>query len=103
MSKKVWVFAHKFGRNPPKIRFEGDGPAHGEVMKNREVLLFMLILGRNPGDSIVINGNITIKFFKDKGDAFKVAIDAPKDVKIVRGEVDERQKEREAKFAFLDL
>ena len=46
----------------------------------------MLILGRNPGDSIVINGNITIKFFKDKGDAFKVAIDAPKDVKIVRGE-----------------
>ena len=70
--------------------------------KNKEVF-HMLILGRNPGDSIVINGNITVEFFKDKGDAFKVAIDAPKDVKIVRGELDERKQEREAKFAFLNL
>ena len=61
----------------------------------------MLVLGRNLGDTIVINENITIKFFKGKGADFKVAIDAPKDVKIVRGEVDERQKEREAKFANL--
>ena len=62
----------------------------------------MLVLGRNLGDTIIINENITIKFMKGKGADFKVAIDAPKDVKIVRGEVDERQKEREAKFAYLE-
>jgi carbon storage regulator len=61
----------------------------------------MLVLGRNLGDTIIINDNITIKFFKGKGADFKVAIDAPKDVKIVRGEVDERRKEREARFAYL--
>ena len=52
--------------------------------------------------SIVINGNITITFFKAKGDAIKVAIDAPKDVSIVRGEVAERNQEQEAKIAFLN-
>ena len=62
----------------------------------------MLVLGRNLGDTIIINDNITIKFMKGKGADFKVAIDAPKDVKIVRGEVDERNKEREAKFAYLE-
>ncbi len=69
--------------------------------RNKEVG-HMLVLGRNLGDTIIINENITIKFMKGKGADFKVAIDAPKDVKIVRGEVDERQKEREAKFAYLD-
>ena len=43
----------------------------------------MLVLGRNLGDTIVINDNITIKFFKGKGADFKVAIDAPKEVKII--------------------
>lgn len=62
----------------------------------------MLVLGRNLGDSIVINDNITIKFFKTKGSDFKVAIDAPKDVKIVRGELDEKCREREQKFARLN-
>ena len=61
----------------------------------------MLVLGRNLGDTIVINDNITIKFFKGKGADFKVAIDAPKEVKIMRGEVDARLKEREEKFAYL--
>ena len=69
--------------------------------RNKEVGK-MLVLGRNLGDTIIINDNITIKFMKGKGADFKVAIDAPKEVKIVRGEVDERQKEREAKFAYLE-
>ena len=70
--------------------------------KNKEVLFFMLILGRNPGDSIVINGNITITFFKAKGDAIKVAIDAPKEVSIVRGEVAKRNQEQDTEIAFLN-
>ena len=49
----------------------------------------MLLLGRNLGESIVIGDNIYIKFVEtDKsGHKFKLAIDAPKDVKISRGEL----------------
>ena len=49
----------------------------------------MLLLGRNLGESIVIGDNIYITFVEsDKsGQKFKLAIDAPKDVKIVRGEL----------------
>jgi carbon storage regulator len=77
------------------------GFLHIVSWRDKEVWV-MLVLGRNLGDTIIINENITIKFMKGKGADFKVAIDAPKEVKIVRGEVDERQKEREAKFAYLD-
>ena len=49
----------------------------------------MLLLGRNLGESIVIGDNIYITFVEsDKsGQKYKLAIDAPKDVKIVRGEL----------------
>ena len=49
----------------------------------------MLLLGRNLGESIVIGDNIYITFVEsDKGGhKFKLAIDAPKDVKIARGEL----------------
>ena len=49
----------------------------------------MLLLGRNLGESIVIGDNIYITFVEsDKnGHKFKLAIDAPKDVKISRGEL----------------
>ncbi|MCI8624335.1 MAG: carbon storage regulator, partial [Provencibacterium sp.] len=43
----------------------------------------MLVLGRNLGDAIVINDNIYITVFEtnQSGNKFKIAIDAPKDVK----------------------
>ena len=49
----------------------------------------MLLLGRNLGESIVIGDNIYITFVEtDKsGHKFRLAIDAPKDVKISRGEL----------------
>ena len=49
----------------------------------------MLLLGRNLGESIVIGDNIYITFVEtDKtGRKFKIAIDAPKDIKIARGEL----------------
>jgi len=49
----------------------------------------MLLLGRNLGESIVIGDNIYITLVEsDKnGHKFKLAIDAPKDVKIARGEL----------------
>ena len=50
----------------------------------------------------MINGNITITFFKGLGDDLKIAIDAPKEIKIVRGEVDAQLREEEATTAFLE-
>ena len=86
MCKKPYFFAHD--RN---IR---------ERMTGR--VFVMLVLGRNLGQSIVINGNITITFFKGLGDDLKIAIDAPKEIKIVRGEVDAQLREEEATTAFLE-
>ena len=48
----------------------------------------MLVLGRNIGDTIVIGDNIYITIFETSpvGNKFKIAIDAPKELKISRGE-----------------
>ena len=45
----------------------------------------MLSLGRNPGQYIVINGNIVVQVVSVDG-MLRLAIDAPKDILIERGE-----------------
>ena len=45
----------------------------------------MLSLGRNPGEYIVINGNIIVEVVSIDG-SLRLAIDAPKEMKIKRGE-----------------
>ncbi len=45
----------------------------------------MLVLGRKPGEYLMI-GDVVVKVIKDEN-GLKLAIDAPSDVKIVRGEV----------------
>lgn len=48
----------------------------------------MLVLGRNLNESIVIDDKIFIKIVRGKvGNNLKVAIDAPRNVSIVRGEL----------------
>lgn len=49
----------------------------------------MLSLGRNPGQYIVINGNIVVQVVSVDG-MLRLAIDAPKDIHIERGENYER-------------
>lgn len=50
----------------------------------------MLVLGRKPGEYVIIGDNIMVKVIKsDEGD-LRLAIDAPKDISIVRGEIYER-------------
>ncbi|WP_077611710.1 carbon storage regulator [Clostridium sp. Marseille-P2415] len=46
----------------------------------------MLSLGRNPGQYLVINNNIIIQVVSVDGD-LRLAIDAPKEISIVRGEI----------------
>ncbi|HUD49540.1 MAG TPA: carbon storage regulator CsrA [Candidatus Baltobacteraceae bacterium] len=47
----------------------------------------MLILSRKPGESIVIDGRITVKIIRIDGDAVKVGIEAPSTVPVHRQEV----------------
>ncbi len=47
----------------------------------------MLILRRNPGQSVMIAGSIIVKVLKDASGAIHLGIEAPKDLKIVRTEL----------------
>ena len=47
----------------------------------------MLVLSRKSGESIRINDNITIKVVSVGPGRVKIAIDAPQDVTILRGEL----------------
>ena len=47
----------------------------------------MLILSRNPNESIVIDGRICLKIVRVEGEVVKVGIEAPADVPVHRQEV----------------
>jgi carbon storage regulator len=47
----------------------------------------MLILSRKLGESIVIDGRITVKIVRLEGDIVKLGIDAPIDIPVHRQEV----------------
>ena len=59
----------------------------------------MLVLGRNLNEPVVIDGKIFVKVVRGKQGGFKIAIDAPRDVSIVRGELFPGIEEMEAKWA----
>lgn len=52
----------------------------------------MLILTRKQGESFIIGEDIEITLLEVTGDKVKIAIDAPKEVKILRKELAEAQK-----------
>jgi carbon storage regulator len=47
----------------------------------------MLVLSRKEGERIVIGENITLVVSKVSGNRVTIGIEAPKDVKVVRGEL----------------
>lgn len=47
----------------------------------------MLVLTRKVGERIVIGDNVVITIAEIKGDNIRMAIDAPKEIKIYRGEI----------------
>jgi carbon storage regulator len=60
----------------------------------------MLILSRKPGESIVIDGRITVKIMRLDGDVVKVGVEAPLHVPVHRQEVyDEIQKNNQEALA----
>lgn len=59
----------------------------------------MLVLGRKPGEYVMIDDNIKIKVVKSAEGDLRLAIDAPKQMKILRGEVYEQQNGRDGRIA----
>lgn len=51
----------------------------------------MLVIGREPGEYVMIGDNIKIKIVKSEHGKLRLAIDAPKEISIVRGEIWEEQ------------
>ncbi|MDR3593988.1 carbon storage regulator [Clostridium sp.] len=47
----------------------------------------LLVLGRKPGEYVVIGKNIIVKVIKSENGDLRLAIDAPSNIKITRGEV----------------
>lgn len=47
----------------------------------------MLVLTRKPGEKIFFGENIVLTVVEVKGDSVRLAIDAPKELKIYRGEI----------------
>lgn len=47
----------------------------------------MLALTRKVGERIVIGDNIVVTVISVKGDSIRLAIEAPKEIKIYRGEI----------------
>lgn len=47
----------------------------------------MLILSRKTGERLVINGNITVVISRVAGNRVTIGVEAPDEVRIVRGEL----------------
>ena len=55
----------------------------------------MLVLGRKPGEYIMIGNDIMVKVIKSENGDLRLAIDAPREVTITRGEVWEEIQKKE--------
>jgi len=47
----------------------------------------MLILRRRPGETLLIGDNVTVRVLESSEGSVRLAIDAPREVKILRGEL----------------
>ena len=47
----------------------------------------MLVLSRKVGEKLIIDGNITVEVVKVQGNRITIGIQAPADVKVLRGEL----------------
>ena len=65
----------------------------------------MLVLTRKPGERLVIADNIVVTVVDVKGDNIRIGIDAPREVKVFRGEIYDAivAENRQAAVAAADL
>lgn len=50
----------------------------------------MLVLSRKSNETIIINNDITITIVRINGDTVRIGIEAPKEIPVHRGEIQER-------------
>ena len=62
----------------------------------------MLILSRRAGDALMIDGGVRIVVLGVEGNSVRLGIDAPADVRVLRGEI-LKQVERENERAHVSL
>lgn len=55
----------------------------------------MLAITRRPRETVLIGDDIVIHIIEVRGEKVRLAIEAPRDVKILRGEVKDRDAEQE--------
>lgn len=55
----------------------------------------MLVLSRKVGEKLVIDGNITVEVVRIQGNRITLGLFAPPDVKILRGELNQKQPKAE--------
>ncbi len=55
----------------------------------------MLVLSRKVGEKLVIDGNITVEVVRIQGNRITLGLVAPADVKILRGELNQKQAKTE--------
>lgn len=55
----------------------------------------MLVVGRKVGEYILIGDNIKVQVVRSKSGDLRLAIDAPKDMNVVRGEILESQQQQQ--------
>ena len=67
----------------------------------------MLVLTRKPKQQIMIGDNIVINVVEVQGENVRIAIDAPREIKIYRGEIyraiQEENQKAAAQFGDIDL
>ncbi|UMZ74979.1 carbon storage regulator [Natranaerofaba carboxydovora] len=51
----------------------------------------MLVIGRKPGEYVMIGDNVKVKVIRSEQGDLRLAIEAPKEVKITRGEIYEKE------------
>lgn len=51
----------------------------------------MLVIGRKPGEYIMIGDDIKVKVVKSEAGDLRLAVEAPRNVTITRGEIYEEQ------------
>lgn len=51
----------------------------------------MLVLGRKPGQYIMINKKVKVQVIKTDNGSLRLGIDAPREIEIERGEIGENE------------
>ena len=63
----------------------------------------MLVLSRKRKEVINVGNNVVIKILRIKGNSVQIGIEAPIEVKVLRGELDENENETALDFEWVEV